>query len=62
MRIEMRHAIVEDTDVKLIKTKEGVSCSCGGFAKMTLHFDGERTYGYEYECGCGNHIRVICER
>ena len=63
MTIEKGDMTVSDTKDNLIETKDGITCGCGNpKLTMTCHIDGVDFYSYQYQCQCGNCIKVRYKR
>ena len=63
MNIKKDNMTVTDKDNNLVETKDGITCGCEKPSlKMVLHWDGDKEYGYTYNCTCGNVITTTQKR
>ena len=63
MRIEKEDTVIEDTNDRLVKNINGITCGCGNpQLQMFYHSDGVNFYTYQYKCMCGNTITVTKRR
>lgn len=53
-------AVIKDANGKKVIICKKCSMEVSGH--MTSHFDGLTTYGYTFECKCGNKITVTYKR
>ena len=63
MIIKKGDMTVSDTNDNLIEAKDGIACGCENPSlTMTCHIGGVDFYSYQYQCQCGNCIKVRYKR